>query len=99
MTDYKILGIVEAQEIPRWERRPPKWSDLIDQVIALEPGKTIKLEFQDLKVAERARNAVRDGANLKARTVVVRTRLVKTEAGTAILYLSRVHSSVDQSNL
>jgi hypothetical protein len=90
MTEYKILGIVEAHEIPDWERRPAKWADLIDQVLALEPGKTIMLSFGSKKAAERARTAVRDGANLKAQSVVVRTRLVMQDDTSAIVYLSRM---------
>jgi hypothetical protein len=88
---YKILKVVDADEVPDWERRPPKWSELVEAVLGLKPNQSLEVEFDDAKVAERARNAVRDAANLEARAVVVRTRVVKKEGGGAILYLTRVN--------
>jgi hypothetical protein len=89
---YKILKVVDAEEVPDWERRPPKWDDLVDAVMDLEPNQSLEVSFDDSDVAERARNAVRDTANLRAKVVVVRTRVVKHDDGSAILYLTRVHS-------
>jgi hypothetical protein len=90
---YKVLGIVDPSEIPDWERTPPKWKGLIDQVIALEPGTTLKLLFENREEALRARAAVRDGASLSTREVTVRTRVINQDDGTAILYLIRVRPS------
>jgi Glu-tRNA(Gln) amidotransferase subunit E-like FAD-binding protein len=89
-TPYSVKGVVDADEVPDWERTQPKWTDLVDQVMALEPGQALQVEFTDQKAAERARNAVRDTANARARAVVVRTRLRKTKDG-AMLYLTRVN--------
>lgn len=91
MPGYRIVDVVDETEIPDWERRPPKWHELVDAVMALQPGQALTVQFDDAAVAERARNAVRDTANLKAKTVIVRTRLQKTKKG-ANLYLARVHS-------
>lgn len=87
---YKI-SIVDASEVPDWERRPPKWADLTEQALALKPGQTMKLEFDDGQVGERARNAIRDMANLKAEQIVVRTRIVQKPKGGATVYIIRVH--------
>jgi hypothetical protein len=89
---YRILSPIDSDEVPDWERRPPKWSDLVDAVMGLEPGQSIPVEFDDESAAERARNAVRDAANLQARAVVVRTRLQKHDKdGGATLFLTKVH--------
>lgn len=92
MTDkpYKISGIVDNDEVPDWERRPAKWDDLVEAVLSLEPGKSLEIEFDDAGDAENARNAVRDRANLEARTIVCRTRLVSHDDGSGTLYLIRL---------
>lgn len=87
--NYKVLGIVSAADIPDWERRPTKWADLANQVMDLQPGQTLTLFFENQDEAERARNAVRDTANLSAGAIVVRTRLVEKEEG-SVVYLTRV---------
>ena len=87
---YQVKRVVQADEVPDWERRPPKWAELVDQVMSLEPGQSVEVFFDNPSEGERARNAVRDQANLKARAVVVRTRLVEVEGG-ATVYLTRVH--------
>lgn len=87
--NYKVLGIVTAADIPDWERRPPKWADLAHQVMELQPGQTLTLFFENQNEAERARNAVRDTANLEAGAIVVRTRVVDKDEG-AVVYLTRV---------
>jgi len=91
MSSYKIGDIIDSNEVPDWERRPAKWSELVDAVFDLKPGQTITVHFDNAKEAERARNAVRDQANLIAETVVCRTRLIKREGDKADLYLTRVH--------
>lgn len=89
---YTILGVIDADEVPDWERRRPKWDELIDAVMALEPNKTIEIAFPSAREAKRASNAVRDGANLRAEAVVVRTRVVynKEDDEGATLFLTRV---------
>lgn len=87
---YKIVDMVGMDDIPGWERQPPKWSDLVEKVLNMEPGQVLKLTFDDAKTAERARNAVRDAANLKARAIIVKTRVVKGQKSTT-LYLARQH--------
>jgi hypothetical protein len=89
--NYRIGKIVGANEVPDWERKPPKWTELVDAVMSLEPNQALTVEFDDEKTAERARNAVRDMANLKAKAIIVRTRLQTEENGTVTLYLTRVH--------
>lgn len=88
MSAYEDLGIVDDDDIPGWERTPPKWTALIDEIYNLEPGQTKKLFFEDKDEANRARNAVRDGVNLKARAGVCRTRVVVTHEG-AYVWLTR----------
>ena len=87
---YHIGKVINSNDVPDWERRPPKWSELVDAVMALEPGTALTVEFDDEQVAERARNAVRDAVNLRAKQVILRTRLKTTPKG-ATLYLARVH--------
>jgi TusA-related sulfurtransferase len=96
MPGYKVLGIVDYTEVPNWERRPPKWDELVQEVLQLKPGQTLEIFFDDPKEAERARNAVRDQANLEAEAVVVRTRLIKKDDGKALVYLTRLNP-VDES--
>lgn len=88
---YRIGRVIDESDIPDWERRPPKWHELVDAVLALEPGQALTVEFDNAQEARRARDAVRDTANLRARQIVVRTRLTKhkKDAG-ANLYLARV---------
>jgi len=86
---YKIVGEGE-DAVPGWDRRPPKWQELVDAVLALKPGRHIIIDFDSHTEARRASNAVRDQANLQERAVVVRTRVVKKEDGSATLYLIRV---------
>ena len=90
MAQYKMLKVVDADQVPDWERRPPKWSELVDAVLELKAGQSLPVEFKSITEAERARNAVRDMANLKANAAVVRTRLVR-QGDHATLYLIRVH--------
>jgi hypothetical protein len=85
------MKVVDATEVPTWERRAPKWNDLVDMALSLEPNTSLEVFFDDPKDAERARNAVRDQANLRARTIVLRTRIVvKPDKSGAIVYLTRV---------
>lgn len=88
---YTILKPVDADEIPDWQRRPPKWSDLVDAVLELPVGKGIPVIFDDEAIAKRARNAVRDAANLREGEISVRTRLVQNNDGTTTLFLTRVN--------
>lgn len=92
MTSYKIKHVVPADEVPGWERRPPKWDELVEAVLALEPNNSLEVYFDDVAEATRARNAVRDAANLRARAIVVATRLVKEGDDHATLFLTRVHA-------
>ena len=93
MSSYKIGDTISSDQVPDWERRPAKWSELVDAVFDLEPGQTITIHFDNAKEAERARNAVRDQANLIAKSVICRTRLIKRDEDKADLYLTRVHQS------
>lgn len=88
---YKTLPIVDTDEVPDWHRREPKWTDLAEKVQKLEPGKSLPVLFDNEKEAKRAANAVRDRVNLRAKAVIVRTRLVKQPDGTIKLYLIRTH--------
>lgn len=88
---YKIRKVVDAEQVPDWERRPPKWNELIDAVLALEPEQSLEVEFEDASEAENARNAVRDRVNLIAKASICRTRLVEhDDSDGATLYLTRV---------
>lgn len=89
MASYKIGNIISSDDVPDWERRPAKWSELVEAVFKLSPGQTITIHFDDATEAERARNAVRDQANLVAQEVVCRTRLVVRGDDKADLYLTR----------
>lgn len=92
MSDYyEIEDVVDESDVPGWERREPKWNELVETVLQLEPGRTLKISFDDPAVAERARNAVRDTANLRAGGVVVRTRLVIVEGERPTVFLTRVN--------
>lgn len=96
MTPYKITGRISADEVPDWARREPKWAELVEAVLSLEPGEVLRVEFQgahEVQEARRARNAVRDAANLKAGTAVVRTRLVEENDELATLYLIRLYET------
>jgi len=93
---YRKLRVVEATEVPGWERRPPKWQEIAQEVMNLEVGKTAVYAFDDINEAERARNAVRDAVNLEARSVVVRTRVVETKNDGATLYLTKVGATPSQ---
>ena len=85
---YKIIRTVKNADVPDWERRRPKWTELTEAVMELEPGRSLEIAFDNVKAAKRAGNAVRDQANVREN--VVRTRLIKNEDGSAILYLSKV---------
>jgi hypothetical protein len=91
---YKIGKTIDASDVPDWVRTTPKWSELVDLALSLEPGQSTEIEFDNEKEAERARNAVRDQANLKARSIVVRTRVVGNEDGSSTLYIIRVHPTM-----
>lgn len=89
---YKIVKVVGSDKIPDWQRREPKWRDLEDAVMKLKPGESLEVYFDDAKVAERARNAVRDNANLHAKSIVVRTRILTSGSKEgATVWLTRVH--------
>jgi gamma-glutamylcysteine synthetase len=78
---YKIEGVVPADEVPDWTRRESKWDEIVEKVLDLEPGKSLKVVFPDKKTADRARNAVRDAANLRlvGKEKILRTRMVKNK--------------------
>lgn len=89
---YKVLPKVDMDDVPDWDRRERKWEDIVNMALNLEPGKTIPLLFDTHREAKRARNAVRDAVNLRVGKVVLRTRIVLNDDGTAILYMSKLHS-------
>lgn len=95
---YKIRKVVSAEDVPNWERRPPKWDELVEEVLSLEPGQSLEVEFDDYATADRARNAVRDTANLRAQTVIVTTRVIKQEDESALLYLTRLYTDEDRKD-
>ncbi len=101
MPDYKIQKVTTVDQVPDWERRPPKWAELVDAVLALEPNQTLEVFFDDPKVAERARNAVRDMANLKANAPIVRTRILYHQGETgegALIYLMKTNPPTPQND-
>ncbi len=87
---YTILPIVDLEEVPDWQRRIPKWDQLVGEVINLPPGKSLPVLFPDEKSARQARNAVRDRANLMLKKPVIRTRMQKQDDGQVILHLLRL---------
>lgn len=96
MTDnkpYKVLPVVDATDVGNWQRRKPKWKDLVDQVLQLKPGKSLPVEFETEEEANRARNAVRDWANriLDKENIdgLIRTRLDVVEEGKVVINLIR----------
>lgn len=94
---YKIVDVVDAEEIPGWERKPPKWQELVDEVEKLKPNQALKVRFGGRGEANRARNAVRDRVNLNARAIVVRTRVsVDPKTGEYTLYLAKTHPVVPE---
>jgi hypothetical protein len=62
---YNIEGIVSADDVPNWARREPKWDELVNEVMKLEAGKSLRVAFPNVKTANRARNAIRDNVNLR----------------------------------
>lgn len=88
---YTIKRVIEADMVPDWNRTQPKWSELVEKVLSLKPNQSLEVEFDDPAQAARARDAVRDTANLQARAVIVRTRLVEKENGEATLFLIKVN--------
>jgi len=92
---YRVLGVTTTDEIPGWDRKPPKWTELVEAVLALEPGQTMVVEFDDEETARRAQSAVRDTVHMKTREVTVRTRLARPDSKRKnwTLYLARVHPS------
>jgi len=87
---YQILRVVEATEVPDWERKAPKWEEIAEAVMDLQPNQSLEIQFDDDKEANRARNAVRDSVNLKANAIVVRTRVVRADdakKGTKVYFI------------
>lgn len=91
---YTKQSLIDSTEVPDWKRREEKWSDLVEDVLQLEPGQTLPVLFDDPKAANRARNAVRDRANRLLNKAVIRTRLVKREDGKVELFLIRTRQKV-----
>lgn len=91
MGNYQELGVIQAGQVPDWDRRPPKYSDIVKVVQALAPGQAKPYVFPDVAAAERARNAVRDMVNRQAKKAIVRTRLEEQpEEGQVIVYFIRL---------
>lgn len=88
---FKVLPNIDIDQVPDWDRRERKWEDLIKLIEEIPPGKTRPFEFDNHQEAKRARNAVRDTVNLRAGAVVIRTRVIFKDSGTAILYVSKLH--------
>jgi hypothetical protein len=88
---YKKMRVVDADEVPDWQRREPKWDELTRDVLNLEPGKSLPVLFDTFQEAKRASNAVRENVNLIAKAVIVRTRLVRKDDGGAELFFIRTH--------
>lgn len=94
---YQIVDVIDADDIPGWERKPPKWQELVDAVGALKPDQALRVRFGSRGEANRARNAVRDRVNLNARAIVVRTRVsVDKKTGEYTLYLAKTHPLVHE---
>ena len=92
---YRKLDIIDASDVPEWQRREPKWDELVQDVLSLEPGQSLPVLFDSNKAAQRARNAVRDRANAILRKPVIRTRLIKREDGKVELFLIRTKQVVE----
>lgn len=95
MTDkpYQKLNIISATDITDWQRREPKWEELVQDVLNLEPGEALPVVFENRKEANRARNAVRDRANRILNEPVIRTRLVPQDNGRMLLNLIRDYTA------
>ncbi|NLG97056.1 MAG: hypothetical protein GX491_06810 [Chloroflexi bacterium] len=88
--EFEIGEVIDANEVPNWARRPPKWQKLIDRIAELEPGQSLPVTFPNVQVASRARNTVRDTINLRTGLAVIRTRMVEEENGSATVYFTRL---------
>ncbi len=78
--EYEVTGVVTPKDVPNWSRRERKWQDLVDRILALEPRKVLTIHFQSMKVADTARNHVRDEVNRAAGAAVLRTHVVPDNA-------------------
>ena len=93
---YDIQGIVSADDVPNWSRREPKWDELVQAVMQLEPGKSLVVAFPNTRTAERARNAIRDNVNLKfaekakkgGKAPLVRTRIAHEKGDKVLAYFT-----------
>lgn len=88
---FEITGVIDADEVPSWQRRQPKYEELVETMLELEPGKAIRVVFPDKDAARRAANQVRDTVNYLAKAVVISTRVTE-EKGNGYLYLTKLHT-------
>ncbi len=94
-TGYKVKGVIDADEIPGWSRRPPKWEAVIQDIKNLGHRKTLVVSFESFKTARTAANTIRDRVNMRQELGsedVVSTRVVRNGEG-ADVYFTRYHAS------
>lgn len=85
-SEYEMRGIISANEVPNWARRPYKWDDVVDKVVQLGKGMSLPIHFPNGKLAKTVRNTIRDRANMRLEAPLIRTRLVQNSDGTAVVY-------------
>ena len=72
---YRVLPAVTPAEVPGWARRPPKWNDLMEQILPTETGQTLPIEFEDAAETNRARSTIRDSLSRETGKVALQTRV------------------------
>jgi hypothetical protein len=88
---YTIVQEYDAGEVPTWVRRQPKYTDLVEAILKLKPGQTLKVIFDNGKIATTARNTIRDHINMDhLNQAAVRTRLEKKEDNSAVVWFTRL---------
>jgi len=87
---FELVGVVDADDVPNWTRRPQKYAQIIDAIEQLPIGKSVMFRFPTQKAASQARNTIRDYLNREASIAahenkpasipgVVTTRIVEDE--------------------
>jgi hypothetical protein len=87
---YRLGGVIDATQVPGWSRRSPKWKKLINDILALEPRKSLIVIFDNKKSAISARNTIRDAINLRMGVAAIRTRVVQDPAQGYLTYFTKL---------
>lgn len=103
---FEMVGIVDAEEVPNWTRRPQKYKEIIDAIENLPLGKSVMFRFPDKKSAAQARNTIRDYLNLQVAEAIhegkqshlpgmVTTRIAEDDKGNGVIAYFTMSSSDD----